>query len=108
MNPALAEIVRHPKVKHSELLTVLHSYFQHSSNPLPGGARRLGDQNQGCYLDVHFKKDGTISTIGAKLDDVGAKALAAHLRSSLLEHQKEAIGQALCFSLHNAVQGFYR
>jgi len=108
MNPALTEIVSHPNVKHSELLTVLHSFFKFVTNPLPGRARRFGDQNQGSYLDVHFNNDGTIQTINGKLSDADTKALVVQIRSTLVDNQEEDIGRTICFSLYEAVRGFYR
>lgn len=108
MHPALAELVEHPDVKASEFLTVLHSYFKYVTKPLTRTARRFGDQDQGQYLDVVFKKDGSISTITGNLGESEWKALAEHARSVLLESQKEAFAKAICFSLHDAVRGCYR
>lgn len=49
-----------------------------------------------------------IEKMEGALDDIRAKALAEQVSSTLLENQKEAVGQSFCFSRHDAVQGFYR
>jgi hypothetical protein len=108
MRASLARLVRDPNVNHSELLTLFHAYFNYATIPLAGRMRRFGEPNQGRYLDVHFNKDGSISNLDGKLSASDERALMDKIRSTLLENQKHAIGQTICFSQHDSVNGFYR
>ena len=108
MIPALKQCVHDPRVNESELLTVFHSFFEYATNPLPRRGRRFGDEKQGRYIDVHFDSKGKIAKIVGKLDDSEAKVLANHIGSVLLDSQEEAFSRTVCFSLHDAVQGYYR
>lgn len=108
MNSSLLKIVQHPNVSHAEVLTLFHSYFNHATIPLAGRARRFGEPNRGRYLDVHFKKDGSISKLDGKMPAADGRALAERVRSTLLENQEDAFGETICFSNHDAVKGYYR
>lgn len=104
----LAKIVQLPLVKEPELLCVLHSFFKYATYPLPGRARRFGDEKAGHYVDVHFKTDGTIATMEGELDKTQANALSNQVSSTLIENQTPVVGQSLCFTDHDAVEGVYR
>lgn len=108
MNALLANLLWDSNVNHSELLTLFHSHFDHATIPLAGRLRRFGEPNQGRYLDVHFKKDGSISRLDGKLSAADQRALVDKIRSTLLENQKQAFGHTICFSQHDAVRGYYR
>jgi hypothetical protein len=108
MKPLLAKLMRDSNVNQLELLTLFHSHFNYATIPLAGRLRRFGEPNQGRYLDVHFKKDGSISRLDGKLSAVEERALADKIRSTLLENQKRAFGQTICFSQHDSVRGYYR
>jgi hypothetical protein len=95
-------------VNHSELLSALFSHFKFVSHPLPGGGRRLGVENEGGCVDVHFTKDGTIQSLQAHLDASGQKALASFLSLVFVDSKSESIGRQICFSLHDQVKGVYR
>jgi hypothetical protein len=105
---SLTRFVRDSNVDHSELLTLFHSHFNYATIPLAGRVRRFGEPNQGRYLDVHFNKDGTITNLDGKLSASDQRALMHKIRSTLLENQKQAFGQAICFAQNNSVNGFYR
>lgn len=104
----LASIVHLPVVEESELLCVLHSFFKYATYPLPGQARRFGDEKAGHYIDVHFKADGTIASLEGELDRTQAEALSNQVSSILIRNQTLGIGQSLCFTAHDAVEGVYR
>jgi hypothetical protein len=104
----ISKIVQLSLVKEPELLCVLHSFFKYATHPLPHRARRFGDNKSGHYLDVQFKADGTIGSMDGELDEIQAKALSDQVSSTLLENQTQLVGQSLCFSQHDAVQGVYR
>lgn len=104
----LAKIVQLPVVKEPELLCVLHSFFKYATYPLPGRARRFGDDKAGHYVDVHFKADGTIASMEGELDKTQREALSNQISSILIENQPLVVGQSLCFTAHDAVEGVYR
>jgi hypothetical protein len=104
----ISRIVQLPLVREAELLCVLHRFFKYVSNPLAEKARRFGDKNSSNYLDVFFKKDGTITRVEGVLDDTQEAALADQVRLALLENQKESFAQTFCFSRLCEVRGFYR
>jgi len=104
----LIELLHLKEVRQSELLCVLHKFFEYHTNPISDSARRFGNE-ESSYLDVQFKKsDGTITTISGTLDKTTKRALSDHIKRTLLENQKEIVGQSLCFSEHDVVRGFYR
>jgi hypothetical protein len=107
-HPEIAETLHLTAVKEPELLCVLHKFFEYRTNPLSRSVRRFGDEKEGSYLDVQFKADGAIANIDGMLDKDRNIALSDHITLTLLENQKEAVGQSVCFSEHDAVRGFYR
>src|SRR5580704_1594202 len=95
------------KVNSSELLSILLMLFKRA-NWLSQSAQRFGTDENSSYVDVSFNKEGTIELITSPLREDELKALSDRVRAVLIDDQKKAVGQALCFSKHVAVHGVYR
>jgi hypothetical protein len=94
-------------VNSSELLSVLLSFFKRANGISPSGLR-YGPGVSGSYLDVTFDSEGSIQGITSTLSAGEINTLSSHISAMLVENQKEALAQTVCFSPHLTVRGLYR
>jgi hypothetical protein len=94
-------------VNSSELLSILLSFFKRAGG-ISHSVLRYGPSLSGSYLDIVFDSEGSIEGVTSTLSDSEIDALSCHVRAMLVENQKEALAQTICFSPHLTVRGLYR
>jgi hypothetical protein len=70
--------------------------------------QRFGPGPDGSTLELSFDSHGAITPISSTLSTGASKALSAHISTSLISEQDEAIAQTICFSRNRVVKGVYR
>jgi hypothetical protein len=103
----VADVLHLAKVKESELLSVLLSFFNRAKW-LSQSVRRFHNEGTNSHVDVTFDAEGKIQEISSELKNEEITALSDSVSAALLENQKETVGQSLCFSRQYAVKSFYR
>ncbi len=90
------------------------NYFRFFS---PSLSEQIAFHLQGCVTaqasqwflsEHHIDSEGSIEGVTSTLSDSEIGALSSHIRAMLVENQKNALAQTICFSPHLTVRGLYR
>jgi hypothetical protein len=95
------------RVNSSELLSILLSFFKRANGISPS-VLRYGPNVSNSYLDIAFDSEGLIEGVTSTLSDSEMDAVSSLIRVTLVENQKNALAQTICFSPHLTVRGLYR
>lgn len=106
-NRKVAEALYLTEVKGSELLLVFLSFFKQARG-LPHSVVRYGSDPDGRHIDVVFDDEGRIQRVISALNHTEIATLSDRIKETLIENQREAVAQTICFSTHDAVRGTYR